>query len=152
MDWWALGILTYEMVVGFPPFYTGSSDNKRMYEYILKKPVYYPDAKKHGITMSNECKDFINRCLSKDPKHRLGTSGGVEEIISHPWFKSISFEKLLAKDMKPEFRPKLSKDILDVSNFDEMFTQDEAIHSVLPWSAQKKIKMENYKFKGFDEL
>jgi predicted nucleotidyltransferase component of viral defense system len=47
----------------------------------------------------------------------------------------VSFEKLLAKDLKPEFKPRLSKDILDVSNFDEMFTQDEAIHSVLPWSA-----------------
>ena len=48
--------------------------------------------------------------------------GGVEQIISHPWFKSISFEKLLAKDLKPEFKPRLSKNVLDVSNFDEMFT------------------------------
>ena len=63
MDWWALGILTYDMIVEFPPFYTGSNDNKRMYEYILKKPVYYPDAQKHVIPMSNECKDFINQCL-----------------------------------------------------------------------------------------
>jgi serine/threonine protein kinase len=122
VDWWTLGVLTYEMIVGFPPFYTGSPDNKKMFEFILKKPVYYPDAKKHGITMSPESMDFINKCLNKNPDKRLGTAGGVEEIISHPWFDSINFEKLLAKELKPEFKPMLSKDILDVSNFDEMFT------------------------------
>jgi serum/glucocorticoid-regulated kinase 2 len=121
VDWWGLGILTYEMIVGFPPFYTGNRDNKKMYEYILKKPVYYPDAKKHGIPMSEDCKDFINKCLVKNPQARLGTAGGLEEIISHPWFKSVNIEKLLAKDLKPDFKPKLSKDALDVSNFDLIF-------------------------------
>jgi protein kinase X len=43
VDWWALGILTYEMIVGFPPFYTGSNNNLKMYELIRKKPVYFPD-------------------------------------------------------------------------------------------------------------
>lgn len=59
VDWWALGILTYEMIVGFPPFYTGSTDNKKMYELIKKKPVYFPDPERHGIHMSANCQDFI---------------------------------------------------------------------------------------------
>jgi len=46
--------------------------------------------------------------------------------------------------------PKLSKDLLDVSNFDKMFTSDEAVHSVLPVATQKKISKVNEKFKGFD--
>jgi hypothetical protein len=54
--------------------------------------------------------------------------------------------------MTPEFKPKLSKNILDVSNFDKMFTSDEAVHSVLPMSAQNKIKKANDKFKGFDDM
>ena len=41
-----------EMIVGFPPFYTGNSNNNKMYvraELIKSKPVFFPDAKKHGI-------------------------------------------------------------------------------------------------------
>jgi len=139
VDWWALGILTYEMIVGFPPFYTGNANNNKMYELIKTKPVFFPDAKKHGIAMTDECKDFINKCLSKDPAQRLGTAKGVEEILAHPWFKDVNPEALLNKEISPEFKPKLSKDALDISNFDKMFTSEEAVHSVLPMSAQKKI-------------
>lgn len=61
VDWWALGILTYEMIVGFPPFYTGSNNNLKMYDLIRKKPVYFPDPQRHKIKMSEECKDFISK-------------------------------------------------------------------------------------------
>ena len=61
VDWWALGILTYEMIVGFPPFYTGSNNNLKMYDLIRKKPVYFPDPQRHKIRMSEECKDFISK-------------------------------------------------------------------------------------------
>lgn len=99
VDWWALGILTYEMIVGFPPFYTGSPNNQKMYDLIRSKPVFFPDAKKHGIAMSENCKDFINRCLSKKPAERLGTTNDVKEIISHPWFKDINVDQLLNKSL-----------------------------------------------------
>lgn len=66
VDWWALGILTYEMIVGFPPFYTGSNNNLKMYELIRKKPVYFPDPQRHKIKMSDECKDFISKVSFED--------------------------------------------------------------------------------------
>ena len=139
------------MIVGFPPFYTGNSNNNKMYELIKSKPVFFPDAKKHGIAMSDHCKDFINKCLAKTPATRIGTQGGVEEILSHPWFSNIDQTALLTKQIQPKFKPKLSKDACDISNFDKMFTSEEAVHSVLPMSAQKKISKANDKFSGFDQ-
>lgn len=46
----------------------------------------------------------------------------------------------------PEFKPKLSKDMFDVTNFDKMFTSDEAVHSVLPQNAARKISKNADKF------
>jgi hypothetical protein len=52
------------MIVGFPPFYTGSNNNLKMYELIRKKPVYFPDPQRHKIKMSDECKDFISKVFN----------------------------------------------------------------------------------------
>ena len=63
----------------------------------------------------------------------------MKEILGHPWFSDIDVNNLMAKELVPEFKPKLSKNLLDVSNFDKQFTSDEAVHSVLPINTQKKI-------------
>lgn len=61
VDWWAIGILIYEMVVGFPPFY--HKNQSTMYELIEKFPVKFPDPDKHKIIMSEELKDLITQLL-----------------------------------------------------------------------------------------
>ena len=128
------------MIVGFPPFYTGNSNNQKMYDLIKSKPVFFPDEKKHGISMSDNCKDFISKCLTKTPQERLGTKDDIKEILAHPWFSDIDVNKLVARQIETEFKPKLSEDALDISNFDKMITSEEAAHSLLPIKTQKKIE------------
>lgn len=112
------------MMVGFCPFYTGqlNDNNQKMFHSIKTKKPFFPDEKKHGIKMSEECKDFLTKCLAKKAEDRLGTQGGVNEVVQHPWFSDIDIDALMNRKIKPEFKPKLSNNILDVSNFDSMFT------------------------------
>ena len=137
------------MIVGFPPFYTGKKDpgNKKMYDLIKNKPVFFPNEKEHGTSMSDNCKDFISKCLTKTPQERLGTEDDVKEILAHPWFSDIDVKKLVARQIETEFKPKLSEDALDISNFNKKYTSREAIHSELPIDTQKKIEKENDKDK-----
>lgn len=105
VDWWSIGVLIYEMIVGFPPFY--HKNQQTMYDLIEKFPVKYPDPVKHKIMMSEEVKDLITQLLVKDPKDRLGTNGDVDEILAHPWFGDMDVEKLLKKEIEPEFVPEI---------------------------------------------
>jgi serum/glucocorticoid-regulated kinase 2 len=149
VDWWSIGILIYEMIVGFPPFY--HSNQQTMYELIEKFPVKFPDPVKHKIQMSEEVKDLISKLLEKDPKNRLGTDGGLEDIISHSWFEGFDFDKLLKRELEAPFIPKLSDDLEDVSNFDDEFTDQEVVHSNMSDSALKLVNKNKEKFEEFDK-
>ena len=111
-----------------------------MFDLIKSKPVFFPDEKKHGISMSDNCKDFISKCLTKTPQERLGTKDDIKEILAHPWFSDIDVKKLVARQIETEFKPKLSEDALDISNFDKMFTNEEAVISVVPIDTKRKIE------------
>jgi len=76
-----------------------------MYDLIEKFPVKFPDPVKHKICMSDDAKDLITKLLIKNPKDRLGSEGDVEEVLKHPWFSDIDFEKLLNKQLVPDFIP-----------------------------------------------
>jgi serine/threonine protein kinase len=95
IDWWSVGVLLYELIVGIPPFY--HKNKNKMYFLIKEAPIKYPDADKHGIAMSDECKDFINKLLEKDYTKRLGSENDCTEIMSHPFLKDIKVEKLMDK-------------------------------------------------------
>lgn len=81
------------MMIGFPPFYHRNQNT--MYELIEKFPVKFPDAEKHKIFMSDEVKDLILCLLEKDASKRLGTEGGLKEVLSHDWFSDLNVEDLM---------------------------------------------------------
>lgn len=127
IDWWALGILIYEMIVGIPPFYHKKRDH--MFYLIKEAEIKYPDPEKHGISVSEQAQDLINKLLNKDMDKRLGVDEDVEEILDHPWFSDLDMDKILAKEVVPPFKPWLEEDKYDTSNFDPSVTWMDARES-----------------------
>ena len=120
-----------------------------MFENVKNKAIVFPDAQRHGIPMSEDCKDFITSCLAKDPSQRLGSVNGTEEVLKHPWFKDIDQAALFKKNIVPEFIPKFSDNADDVTYFDQEFTEEEARVSQISMIARYKIKKNAAAFKQF---
>ncbi|KAL4442423.1 hypothetical protein ABPG77_005007 [Micractinium sp. CCAP 211/92] len=85
VDWWALGILIYELLFGTTPFRGPRRD--ATFDNIVTRELRFP----RGPHVSPECKDLINRLLTKDPTQRLGARAGADEVKQHPWFAGVSW-------------------------------------------------------------
>jgi len=94
-DWWSVGILLYEMLIGIPPFY--NKNKATMYRMIKEKEPRFPDPAKHGIGISEIAEDLIKKLLDKDPKKRLGSNNDASEILEHPFFDDIDVDDLMEK-------------------------------------------------------
>ncbi|KTG44381.1 hypothetical protein cypCar_00000876 [Cyprinus carpio] len=119
VDWWALGVLLYEMLSGHAPFEAETEDE--LFECILKDEVIY------SSWLSNEAEDIIRGLLTRDPACRLGCmdrDGGEGAITAHSFFTGLDWEKLNRREITPPFIPRIDS-IEDVHNFDPDFTQEE---------------------------
>ena len=97
VDWWALGILIYEMLAGYPPFC--DNDALGTYQRILKGQVTFPSHVSPGA------KDIIRRLLQTDLSKRYGClAGGTNDIKMHQWFRSVNFSALKTRKMEAPIR------------------------------------------------
>ena len=100
VDWWTLGILLYEMLVGIPPFF--HKNKHRMYYLIQEANVTFPVPEKHNIEVLPEAQDLINKLLTKNRTKRIGAGPeGIKEILAHPFFAELDIDALMKKQLTP---------------------------------------------------
>ncbi|XP_061355115.1 serine/threonine-protein kinase UCN-like isoform X2 [Gastrolobium bilobum] len=95
VDWWALGILTYEMMYGTTPF-KGKNRKETFRNVVTKLPAFV--GKRSALT------DLIEKLLEKDPAQRLGYARGAAEIKEHEFFRGVRWD-LLTELERPPFIP-----------------------------------------------
>ena len=110
VDYWALGVLIYEMVVGAPPFY--AEDPMEVYEKILSGNPAMP------TFFTRNLADLIKKLLRSQQAKRLGnTRGGTAAVVKHKWFNSFDCVGLENMQTKAPHKPSIAaKD--DITNFD----------------------------------
>lgn len=133
-DWWALGVLIFEMLAGFPPFY--DNDQFVTYQKILSGKIEYP---RH---FDYAAKQVLRKLLHTDQGQRLGSAkNGGDEIKREPWFVAVSWTDLYNRKVEPPFKPAISS-AGDSTHFD-------AYEEVDPQQTPQPARFEVQMFKDF---
>ena len=91
VDWWGLGVLMFEMLVGRTPFRGASL--KETFDLIRESALVFPI----DPEISAEGRDLIQRLLPKDPTQRLGMAGGAAEIKAHAFFSEVDWQSVQSR-------------------------------------------------------
>lgn len=140
VDWWALGVLMYEMTAGQPPFEADNEDD--LFESILHDEVLYP------VWLTKDAISILKGFMTKNPNKRLGcvaSQGGEEAIKRHPFFlNKINWAALEERQIKPPFKPRV-KDEKDTGNFDKDFTNEDPILTPIDPMILKEINQDEFR-------
>ncbi|CAL9762186.1 unnamed protein product [Musa acuminata subsp. burmannicoides] len=149
-DWWSLGAIMYEMLVGYPPFYSDDPITTCRKIVHWRNHLIFPE----DARLSPEAKDLICRLLC-DVEHRIG-SRGADQLKAHPWFKDIIWDKLY--EMEAAFKPEVNGE-LDTQNFlkfDELDPPTPARTGSGPTRKKllnaQDLSFVGYTFKNFDAI
>ncbi|KAI0698292.1 kinase-like protein [Cerioporus squamosus] len=120
VDWYALGVLIFEMLSGLPPFHEPDIAPVKLYEKIatgpscIKWPAFHPNAT-----------DLILKLMEREPSRRFGNmQHGAGDVFAHPWFAEVDWNKLLKREITAPYLPKISSEG-DASAF-ERYPEDNA--------------------------
>ena len=125
VDWWSLGVLIYEMLSGYLPF-------RIMPDEKITKNVYKKKIKIFNH-FSYAAKDLVKKLLEYNPKKRIG----FEQIINHPFFKDINWNKIEKKEIEPPFLPEI-----DQRNIFKYFNTENELNEVFN-EHENKVKIFN---------
>ncbi|KDO22112.1 AGC/PKG protein kinase [Saprolegnia parasitica CBS 223.65] len=120
VDYWAFGVLIYEMLLGYTPFETPDGDIASLFKNIAfvrtgANAVQFPP---DLLSESPAVCDLVEKLLHGDPTKRLGMGvSGAHDIMSHPWFASLDWDALRSQTLETPYVPQLSSRY-DTSLFD----------------------------------
>ncbi|XP_067946415.1 protein kinase C iota type-like [Watersipora subatra] len=152
VDWWALGVLMFEMLAGRSPFdIVGNADNPDqntedyLFQVILEKTIRIP--RSLSVKAGSVLKGFLN----KIPDERLGChpQTGFADIQSHPFFRSIDWELLERRQTTPPYKPSVCND-RDLEHFDPQFTSEPV--QLTPDDGDTIAKIDQSEFEGFEYI
>ena len=96
VDWWGLGILTYELLLGRTPFAGENGKTRFTFLNIMHNEACFPaPGEREEGDISETCQQFIRALLSKDPRGRAGSSSPVRE---HPFLSRVAWDRLLQEE------------------------------------------------------
>ena len=122
VDWWALGILVYEMLIGQPPFW--DQNPMRIYEQIVAGHIRFPTSHpshghRHSLHVPRSARDFILALCKTDPTQRLGhIAGGSKRVMEHWFFDGVDWDEIYYRRRRGPIIPRVEW-AGDAGNFDE---------------------------------
>ncbi|KAI1877068.1 hypothetical protein JX265_000158 [Neoarthrinium moseri] len=140
VDWWAFGVLIYQMLLQQSPF--RGEDEDEIYDAILADEPLYP------IHMPRDSVSILQKLLTREPDKRLGSGPtDAQEVMSQPFFRNIVWDDIYHKRVAPPFLPQI-KNATDTSNFDSEFTSVTPVltpvQSVLSQAMQEEFRGFSY--------
>lgn len=140
VDWWAFGVLIYQMLLQQSPF--RGEDEDEIYDAILADEPLYP------IHMPRDSVSILQKLLTREPDARLGSGPtDAQEIMNQPFFRNINWDDVYHKRVPPPFLPQISS-ATDTSNFDSEFTSVTPVltpvQSVLTQQMQEEFRGFSY--------
>ncbi|MBN3280715.1 PRKX kinase, partial [Polyodon spathula] len=144
VDWWALGVLIFEMLSGYPPFFddnpfgiyqkilAGKIDFPRHLDFNVKGSANYVSKQASllvksfpsNVALLSFSRDLIKKFLVVERTRRLGNmKNGADDVKKHRWFKHIDWDAVPQRKLKPPVVPKVSHEG-DTSNF-EAYPEDD---------------------------